>query len=450
MDGEKIASRMELKPSLQTIENEISWLEKVIDFRFDDYFIQEREITLPVAPTLDDDSYYSSLINNNDLGLHERLLIIITLVPHIKPTVLDTFYTKNANIDRVYTEFGGMKGDKHGGIIPTAQTAAFIIAGEDLEVRMQIHNHLRDESLLTRLNILCVGHTLEHEPLWAGELTISEEFLNNVTLNEPYHPRFSPSFPAHQLTTKLDWEDAVLDSKVSAAILEMDVWLQNEHTIMEQWGLGKYLKKGFRALFYGPPGTGKSMTVALLGKRSGREVYRVDLSSVVSKYIGETEKNLARLFDLAENKDWILFFDEADALFGARSSGGSSNDMFANQQVAYLLQRVEDYNGLVILASNFKDNIDVAFLRRFQSMVYFPKPNRNLRITMWEKYFKAFDTCQIDFEDIADKYELSGGGVINVLRHCSICAAKRGEMVVIEQDFIKGIEQELYKEGGTM
>lgn len=450
MDEEKTTSRMDLKPSLQTIENEINWLEQVIDFRFDEYFRQEREVAYPTAPVLDDDSYYSSLINNNDFGLHERLLIIITLVPHIKPTVLDTFYTKNANIDRVYTEFGGIKGDKHGGIIPTAQTAAFIIAGEDLELRMQIQNHLRDESPLAKLNILRVGHTVDHEPVWGGELIISEEFLTIVTLNEPYYPRFSPSFPASRLTTKLDWEDAVLDPKVNTAILEMDVWLQNEHTIIYDWGLGKYLKKGFRALFYGPPGTGKSMTVALLGKRSGREVYRVDLSSVVSKYIGETEKNLARLFDLAENKDWILFFDEADALFGKRSSGGSSNDMFANQQVAYLLQRVEDYNGLVILASNFKDNIDEAFLRRFQSMVYFPKPNRNLRITMWEKYFSGFDTSQIDFDEMADKYEISGGGVINVLRHCSICAAKNGERLIQEQDLIAGIEKELIKVGGGL
>ncbi len=450
MDGKKTSSRMDLNPSLETIKNEINWLERMIDFRFDEYFRQEREVSCPEAPVLDDDSYFSSVINSNGFGLHERLLIILSLVPHIKPTVLDAFYTKNANIDRVYTEFGGMKGDKHGGIIPTAQTAAFIISGDDLALRMQVQSHLRDESALAKLNILSVGHTLNYEPIWGGELVISEEFLTHVTLSKPYYPRFSPSFPAQRLTTNLDWEDAVLDPKVSAKISEMDVWLQNENTIMREWGLDKYLKKGFRALFYGPPGTGKSMTVALLGKRSNREVYRVDLSSVVSKYIGETEKNLSRLFDLAENKNWILFFDEADALFGSRSSGGSGNDMFANQQVAYLLQRVEDYNGLVILASNFKENIDEAFLRRFQSMVYFPKPNRNLRIAMWVKYFKGFDTSEIDFHELADKYEISGGGVINVLRHCSISLAKSGNKKIKEKDLTEGIERELVKLGEVL
>jgi hypothetical protein len=450
MDGEKITSRMDLKASLHTIEDEVKWLGAIIDFRFTDYFKQNEVESFPEAPLLDDESYYSSLISKLKLSIEERILIIIALVPHIKPAVLDSFFTKNVLIDRVYTEFGGMKGEKHSGIIPTAQTAAFIIGGADLSIHMKIQKHLRDESSLAKENILRLGHTAVHEPIWGGELVISEEFLMNVTLNERYLPRFSPTFPAHRLTTKLEWGDAVLDPKVSAAILKMDGWLQNEVKIMDDWGLGKYLKKGFRALFYGPPGTGKSMTVALLGKRSGREVYRVDLSSVVSKYIGETEKNLAQLFDMAENKDWILFFDEADALFGSRSSGGSSNDMFANQQVAYLLQRVEDYNGLVILASNFKDNIDAAFLRRFQSMVFFPKPNRNLRLAMWEKYFKVFDTSVLDLEAIADKYEISGGGIINVLRYCSISAAKEGSILLKEKDIKEGIESELVKQGITI
>ena len=127
-------------------------------------------------------------------------------------------------------------------------------------------------------------------------------------------------------------------------------------------------------LFHGPPGTGKTLTAGLLGKIAQKDVYRIDLSMVISKYIGETEKNLARLFDKAERKDWILFFDEADSLFGKRGQVKDAHDKYANQEVSYLLQRVEAYNGLVILASNFKNNIDEAFLRRFQSIIYFPLP----------------------------------------------------------------------------
>ncbi len=117
---------------------------------------------------------------------------------------------------------------------------------------------------------------------------------------------------------------------------------------------------------------GKSLTASLLGKSANMDVYRIDLSKVVSKYIGETEKNLSNIFDMAENKDWILFFDEADALFGKRTSASDSKDRYANQEVADLLQRIEDFPGIVILATNLKSNLDEAFARRFQSMIYFP------------------------------------------------------------------------------
>ena len=192
------------------------------------------------------------------------------------------------------------------------------------------------------------------------------------------------------------------------------------------------------------------MTAAILGKSNQMEVYRVDLSSVVSKYIGETEKNLANLFNMAESKKWILFFDEADALFGKRLNAQSSNDMFANQQVSYLLQRIEDFNGVVILASNLKDNIDEAFLRRFQSVVYFPKPDPVLRLELWKKYFATFDLSKVNLEKIAANYEISGGSIINVLRYCSISSAKRNTTVVLEKDIIKGIKKEYLKEGITL
>ena len=130
--------------------------------------------------------------------------------------------------------------------------------------------------------------------------------------------------------------------------------------------------KNKRILFIGAPGTGKKTFASLIGQQSGKEVYRVDLSIVVSKYIGETEKNLKKIFDEAENKNWILFFDEADALFGKRTNVRDAHDKYANQEVAYLLQRIENYDGLVILATNMKNNIDDAFTRRFHAIIHFP------------------------------------------------------------------------------
>jgi len=125
-------------------------------------------------------------------------------------------------------------------------------------------------------------------------------------------------------------------------------------------------------LFIGAPRTGKKTLASLIGQQSGMDVYRIDLSMVISKYIGETEKNLEKIFDAAEHKNWILFFDEADALFGKRTNVGDAHDRYANQEAAYLLQRMEKYNGLVILATNMKNNIDEAFTRRFQTIISFP------------------------------------------------------------------------------
>ena len=437
--------------SLETLEKEIKWLSDVVAFRFADYFKAKERIPYPEPPDLEEDkSFYAREIIRLEAGITERLLVLIALAPHIKPAVLDIFFTKNSDLDRVFTEFGGLKGEKHSGFIPTGETAVFIIAGDNLEKRMDVQRCLDDRHPLYKNNILMLGETSSFEPIWSGELSITKEFLTKVTLAEPYKPRFSSAFPAKLLETQLSWDDVIFERSLMNEIEVIKTWISNEVRIMEEWKLGKYLKQGYRALFYGPPGTGKSMTAALLGESCDLEVYRVDISAVVSKYIGETEKNLAHLFDMAENKNWLLFFDEADALFSRRLSATSSNDKFANQQVAYLLQRVEDFNGLVILASNFKDNIDEAFLRRFQSIIHFPKPNANLRRKLWDKYFDTFELQNVDIEKISEDYEISGGSIINVLRHCSIVSATRNDRTISEQDIIKGIKKEFKKEGVTM
>ena len=190
-------------------------------------------------------------------------------------------------------------------------------------------------------------------------------------------PDFASDFPAHRLTTPLTKDDLDLSRQTLDQIKHIETWLMNERAALEDWGLNKKLNSGYRALFYGSPGTGKTLTAAVLGQSTGREVYRIDLSMVVSKYIGETEKNLSRVFDEAEKKGWILFFDEADALFGKRTETSSANDRYANQEVSYLLQRIETYTAVTILATNLRSSIDEAFSRRFQSMVAFTRPNND-------------------------------------------------------------------------
>ncbi|PWT98796.1 MAG: hypothetical protein C5B52_11690, partial [Bacteroidetes bacterium] len=222
-------------------------------------------------------------------------------------------------------------------------------------------------------------------------------------------------------------------------------------------------------------GTGKTLTANVLGNETKKDVYKIDLSMVISKYIGETEKNLELLFARAEDKDWILFFDEADAIFGKRTNVRDAHDKYANQEVSYLLQRIEDFNGLVILATNMKTNIDDAFIRRFNDVVKFSIPVEEERQEIWEKSFPD----NADFGNIPDqvkKYELTGGNIINVIHFAGIRAVRRKEESVKKQvlvtesngngtehhemsaenpdrlkfyleDIVEGIKREMIKEG---
>ena len=181
------------------------------------------------------------------------------------------------------------------------------------------------------------------------------------------------------------------------------------------------------------------------------DVYRVDLSMIVSKYIGETEKNLARVFDMAENRNWILFFDEADALFGKRTTTNTSNDRHANQEVAYLLQRIEDFPGTIILATNLKSNIDEAFSRRFQSVVYFPMPDEELRRSLWlgmlpAKWLKnGKEDLTEELIALAAKEELSGGSITNVVRRCALRLIMSGKETLDARMLKEALEKEKSK-----
>jgi SpoVK/Ycf46/Vps4 family AAA+-type ATPase len=169
---------------------------------------------------------------------------------------------------------------------------------------------------------------------------------------------------------------------------------------------------------------------------------------VVSKFIGETEKNLSNLFAVAETRDWILFFYEADALFGKRTNVRDAHDKYANQEVSYLLQRVETYKGMVILASNFRDNIDEAFIRRFQSIIYFSKPKEEERLKIWQNSFPEqiqFD-ASLSLEKAAEQYELTGANIVNIVQQVCLQALARAETTIGEEDLKKAIQKEFAKE----
>lgn len=439
-----------------SLERELKWFSEVLQVRLHLHFHQEcpyQHILEVPAPDLSaDTSVFAGIVRHYPMTPQERLVLLLALAPHLRPQVLNPFFMKNTLYDRVHPEFGGVAGQQHSGFLPTGETALFLLAGDNLKERTEYLKLFDEAHYFARHNILRLDTSHPREPYLSGALNISQEYLSYFTESSAqYKPKYSAQFPAKRITTPLEWSDLVLDPQAMDEIEEIFVWLEHHATLLREWRLDRVLKRGYRALFYGPPGTGKTMAAALLGKRSGRDVYRIDLSQVVSKYIGETEKNLAGIFDMAENSQWILFFDEADALFGKRTNTKEAKDRYANQEVAYLLQRIEDFPGVAILATNFKGNIDDAFTRRFQSMVYFQKPGPEQRLRLWRNTFTGpFQVSpDIDWEDIAQQYELCGGDIINVLQYSALAAVRRTPPMIMQQDVVQGIWKELRKEGKT-
>lgn len=447
---------MESNANAATLEKEIVWFKAVLAACCDIYFRREdavEDIRMLSPPDISvESSEYALLVQKYGMGFDERLVIILALLPHIQPHVLDTFLLNNQDTARGFTEFGGWKGKGHSGFLPTCETAVFILAGENLAKRFEVMRLFQTDHYLSKQQIIRIEHSASGEPFLSAMLMMSVEYLNRLTLGHRDKPDYGTNFPAKLITTSLTWNDLVLNSEVMDEIENINTWLQHSQTILQQWNLGRNIKPGYRALFYGPPGTGKTLTATLIGSTIGVDVYRIDLSMVVSKYIGETEKNLANVFDQAINKDWILFFDEADALFGKRTQTSSSNDRYANQEISYLLQRVEDYPGVVILATNLKANIDEAFARRFQTSVHFAMPDTDQRLRLWKGMFSnsRLLSSGADLVKLADSYELSGGAITNAVRYAAIQAIRMKRDEIFQDDLIKGVIKELQKEGRTL
>lgn len=429
------------------MKNTIQYFQTLLHTAFALYFGQEseyktlEEIRLPKKDEL-------ANWTGKELSWEERVALLLALMPHISPQSLDLFFILNKNLDRPYTEFGGWKGTSHSGFLPTGETAAFLLSIDNPASRPLVMQLFSKEHWFYNENILRLEGQGAGEPFLSGKLTVSEEFLAKVLNNGDYQPDYSADFPAKRMETQLDWNDLVVSYHLREDLENISLWLQNEKEIRSRWNLNKYIKPGYRCLFYGPPGTGKTLAASLLGKKHRMDVYRIDLSMIVSKYIGETEKNLAKIFDRAEHQNWILFFDEADALFGQRSEGNSSNDRHANQEVAYLLQRIEDFPGMVVLATNLKDNLDEAFFRRFQSVLYFPMPDKNARMQLWKQLFPD-EWLQEETEllQLAAEAELSGGSMINILQRCALELFQHENPILTSQIVLNALEKELEKEG---
>jgi AAA+ superfamily predicted ATPase len=278
-----------------------------------------------------------------------------------------------------------------------------------------------------------------------------EPRITSATLTEVC--RALPSVSLSQLAEKLpcsyDADDLVVRAETQRELELMLVWSREGKAAFARWGLSRSVRRvGLACLFSGPPGTGKTLAAQVLARTIGLDLYRIDLSNVVSKYIGETEKNLGKLFDEAEQANAILFFDEADALFGKRTEIKDAHDRYANIETGFLLQRIETHPGICILATNLKRNVDEAFIRRLQIVAEFPMPDRAERLLIWRKHLPAPEHLDgdVDLSRLAAQFALSGAEIRNTVLTAALLAAAAGSRIGMPQ-LAQALWRELNKSG---
>ncbi|MCU0431381.1 MAG: ATP-binding protein [Cytophagaceae bacterium] len=387
---------------------------------------------------------FCRMIAQYDLSFEEKMVVVIALAPYIHPILLDVFTTTELKVTIHAGSIGGFQKEPSRAFIPTIRTVLFLLGSQG----KPMHEMFSQEEVLVKENIISIERITSIIPIIDSPIFLSEEYYCLLTTGK-FEPRQDENFPAKKITTSQNWEDLVIRQEVLEQIIEINDWIAFSEAIMNQGSIPNKIKKGYRALFYGSSGTGKTMTASLLGKSFRMPVYRIDLSMVVSKYIGETEKNLEKIFTMAESRGWVLFFDEAEALFGKRGATNDAHDRYANQEISYLLQRIEDFDGVIILATNKYHDLDDAFKRRFQAMIEFPDPNAQERLLLWNKTFEGcgFEYAEdLDFETLATNKEATGGMLINVLRHAAIKVIKAGDNILRQEYLISGLKKEYNKE----
>ena len=251
-----------------------------------------------------------------------------------------------------------------------------------------------------------------------------------------------------RVETQYTYEDLKLEESQKQIIMDICAQVEQRKRVLSDWNLQSRYSYGtsISALFTGPPGTGKTMAVHVIAGILGLELFKVDISQIVDKYVGETEKRLEEVFRRAEQSNMILFFDEADAIIGKRSETKEAKDKYANTEVAYLLQRMEEYDGIVILATNYSQNIDAAFMRRIRFTVHFPLPDEARRKEIWQSAFAAETPVgELDYTYLSRQFEFSGGQIKNVVWNACFFAAKEDSPVEMRH-IVRAIQMELTKD----
>lgn len=318
---------------------------------------------------------------------------------------------------------------------------------------------LKDENIsaeqLSNKMIMTQGQ-IKQTVLLANQKVISEKCEYSQKLIEKCSTHFQSKYlteKATKMKTAFLWEQLILPEQQKQQLRQICNRVLYEHIVYDEWGYDALLPygRGVCMLFAGKSGTGKTMAAQVIGRELGLQVYKVDMSQIVSKYIGETEKNINTIFDEAIKSNVILFFDEMEALFGKRTDGKSANDRYINMEVAFLLQKMENHTGISILATNHLEQVDTAFFRRIQYVVQFPFPQVQQRYELWKSFItdKVPLEQEIDFQYLAEQFEITGGSIKNAMLTALFLAASQKQKCSMIH-ILKGVKQELQKQGKVL
>lgn len=431
---------------------EMEWLEACIKVRMDANKIEDDDVLTPFPPALEvEGSNYAKFVEEHHLLKSERLFLAVAIATYVAPNIFNPlqnapFLSQHAKLAR---------SSNHTSLLPTGETALFIIAGTNQKQRLLAMDILSIDHLFYQKSVLELQSTPEGEPDLLGILALTASFRELFIHNQQIRPKFNLEFPAELIQSPLEWEDLILAESTQRKLEELKTHLRFYDEMVKKWGMQKHARTGCRALFYGDSGTGKTLVTALLGKTLNKQVFRVDLSLVTSKYVGETSKRLRNLFNIAENKGWILFFDEGDALLGKRKhiSMDNSASQFANQDTAFLLQRIDNHNGIVIVATNFRSNIDPAFVRRFEHTIKFSNPNTTLLLKLWQQTLpeKIELDPLIKPEELLRRFTISPAALVNAIYRACLMSYARQDNYLRNDDLLLCLRDiELQYKGRTI
>ena len=418
---------------------ELQWLSQVIKYRHIELksgmdSVKLEEIT-PI-PEAKGTSPYEIIVNKLATDHTGRILLATAMAASFKPQLFEVLRNSRNPKGDLPIIVGGQFDRSKSLFYPTFQTALFLLAGNDEAAWHEYAAALSQEHPLLEEQIIYQGQQQLHL-----ETTYQHHLQAVIEIDESYYnyflngqkPRLDHGkyFPAQLHESKLTRKDIVLDEEVALTLEPISDYLtalKNGFYDLESHNFNK----GFIAMFHGSPGTGKTLLAGILANEHGIDMYKVNLSEVVSKYIGETEKNLEALFNRLQGKNCMLFFDEADSLFGKRSEVNDAHDRFANQEVSYLLQRIEQFDGLCILATNFQNNLDEAFRRRIDVMVNMIRPKEEQRKMLWHQFMpKGLSFVNENLvEYLTNEYGYTGANIRNVIKQVARKAHNTGTTVI--------------------